>query len=130
MACNMAIVDFGEEILNTLNCIRFSSLLVSILYIFPVLLWLVLISNLVNITNLTLSKLKYMILTESKFLPLSFCLLVLGSCPCRNMWTALFLCGDLWLCLSLCVLLHTALQLLPFQHLLHILTYARHCFSR
>ena len=68
MAGNSANVDFGNRILNTLNGIKLPLLPVSILSVIQVLFWLVLNSNLVKITDFTLSKLKYLIFTASQFL--------------------------------------------------------------
>ena len=71
MVFNSVIVDFGNRILNTLNDIKLPLLPEAILYIILVLFWLVLKSNLVNITDLIRLKFKYIIFIESTFL-LSF----------------------------------------------------------
>ena len=73
-ACGISIiVDLRKRILNTLNCIKLLLLLVSILYGILVLFWLLLNSTLVNITNITLLKLKYLVFTGSKILLSSLC---------------------------------------------------------
>ena len=53
---NLAIVDFGDRILKTLNGINLLLLAVSILYFIQVLFWLVLNTNLVNTTDFILSE--------------------------------------------------------------------------
>ena len=62
--CNAAYVDLGNRIFNTSNNIKLPLLFrfYFICYIQP--FWLVLNSNLVNITDFTLSKFRYLILTE------------------------------------------------------------------
>ena len=71
---------------------------------------LVLSSNLVNITHFTLSKIRYLILTQSKFLSLHSHSIVEGSLSCWTSCTALLPCGTLWPYLCLCIVLHTALK--------------------
>ena len=66
LACNDSIVDFEDRYLNILKGIIISSAPESILYISLVFLWLVLDSNLVSITDLTLSRLMYFTFTTSK----------------------------------------------------------------
>ena len=127
MACNSAIVDSGNRILNTLNGIMLLSLPLATLYMIAVPFWLVLSSNLVNITDFTLLNFKYPIFTESKTPLLSHCSCVYGSSSCI-LWTAFFLWGDFWLCLWFCVLLHTTSKWFIFPHMPHILPYAGHCF--
>ena len=68
MACNASVVDFGNNAFNILNAIRLPSAPESILHVMYAPLWLVLDSNLVNITHFLLSKLRYFIVTKSKFL--------------------------------------------------------------
>ena len=61
-------VNFVNRFLNLLNDIRLSLVHASILYIIWVHLWLMLDSTLVNITDFTLSRLRYFALTTSKLL--------------------------------------------------------------
>ena len=88
---NAANVDFGNNILNTLNGIKLSSLPVSILYIIHTFFWLVLDSILVNITDFTLSKFRYLILTKPKLLPFFSHSIVQGPSSCCISCTACFL---------------------------------------
>ena len=60
---DLAIVDFGNRIVNTLSGFKLTSLLMAILYVIKTHFWLVLDSNLVNITDFTLSKFRYLIFT-------------------------------------------------------------------
>ena len=100
--------------------------LVSSMYVIWALFW-VHDSNLVKITDFTLSKFKYLIFTKLRFLPLSPYPLVYSS-----FWTsctALLFWGDLWPCLSLC---HTPAYCFEVIHLptsTPFLPYAWHCLS-
>ena len=88
MMCNLAIVDFGNRILNTLNGIK-SLLQVSALYIIQVIFPLVLTSDLVKIADFTVSKFKYLTFTKSKFLAQSSYYCTQGSSSCQTSWTTL-----------------------------------------
>ena len=72
---NLAIVDFGNMDFEYFEWYEVTAIPVSILYVIPASFWLVLKYN-VKITGVTLSKFRYLIFTESKFLKLSLCSLV------------------------------------------------------
>ena len=71
MAFNSTMVDLGSSILKNPNVIRFPSLSVPILYAIFGLSWLVINSDLVNITDFIPWNFKDFILTESRLLFLS-----------------------------------------------------------
>ena len=78
------------------------------------LFWLVL-----NVTNLTLSKLRYLLFAMSKLPSLDSIPHPAGLCALTY-----HLIDNLWLCCCLCVALQTALKWLVLLHLLHVLHYA------
>ena len=87
---------------------------------------LVLISILVNNTDFTLSKFRFLIFTKSKLLSLFSYFIVQVFLSCCAPCTALLPYCDLWPCLCLLVLLLTTLKWVIFPHLLDFLPYARH----
>ena len=93
VAQNASIVDFGN---NILNGSRLPSASESILYVMHALLWLVLDSNMVKITDFMLSKVRYCILTKSTLLSWWSFFISCGSSSCLISWTALHIsvvCG-------------------------------------
>ena len=92
--------------------------------------WVVLGSKFVNITDLILSKLKYMIFTESKLLSCWSCFISRGSSSCLTSWIDLLLLSGLWSCYCLCTDLHNALKWLVFLHLPRVLLFEGHCLWR
>ena len=96
------------------------------LYIMWVHLWLLVDSSLVNITDLTLSRLIYFTLTTSKFLSCTC-----GLFTCRlSSWPMsciiFLLCQS---CCCHCIDLFTALKWFCFLQLPHFLPYAGHCLG-
>ena len=111
--------------LNTSNGFKLPSFLVSILIV----LYAFFASayfNLVSITDFILSKLRYLIFTESKLLSLLSDSFVQSSSYYSMSCTGILPHGDLWPCLCLWVLQHMVLKWFIFLCLLHFLTYARH----
>ena len=66
VACSASVVDFGNNVLKISNGSRLLPGPKSILYVMHALLWLVTGSNLLNITDVMLAKLMYLIFTKSK----------------------------------------------------------------
>ena len=122
---NTSIVDLENRDLNILNGIRLPSAPKSILYVIQVLLWLMLDSNLVNMTDFILSSLMYFTLTAWKLLSCPSCFTVWSLSFWLILWTALLTC---WFSCYWCVDLHTTFKWLGFPHSLHFLPYAWHHF--
>ena len=108
------------------NVIRFSSLLVSILYAN-----LLLLSNLIMIINITLLKLSDLIVTSSIFLSSSaFKSHHFALVSCSNSCMALSLVLMFAVLFCFCMLLHIALDWFIFLHAPHILLHATYCLDQ
>ena len=81
MAHKASTVELGNKILKNLNGMRFPSLLLFILYAICTLFRLVFNSSLGNITDFTLSKLRYFIFTTSSFCHSVLVLVDRALCP-------------------------------------------------
>ena len=112
--CTAANVDFLNRILKTFNDMRLPSLPVSIIYVVCIFFSLVLDSSLLNITYFTLSKLRYLVFTESKLVSLFSHSIVQGSSLYWTLYTAL---------LPLCVLCHFSNSLIILQTALKCLVF-------
>ena len=87
------------------------------------LLWMVSHSNLVNITNLTWSRLRLFIFTKSNLLYWLSCIIGWDLSSCLTLWIELPLLGVLQSICCLCADMHTTLKLLAFSHSLHLFLY-------
>ena len=88
----------------------------AILYAILHLLWLILISNLLIITDLILLKLSDMIVVASFILSSAFMLCYFASVLCSNFWTTLPVSFMFTGLLLFCMLLYTALKFFVFPH--------------
>ena len=119
-------LDLGNKYLNISNGIKLPSAPQSILDVILVCLWLMLDSNLVNITDFILSRLMYFTLTTLKLWSCSsyFLRLFLTSW-CTSSITSLA-------CRFPCCLqedLQAILKWLALSHSLHFFQYAGHCLG-
>ena len=123
---NDSMVALGNRHLNILNSIKLPSAPESILYITLVNLWLVLDSNLVNITDFTLARLKCFTLITSK---LWSCSSHFVRLPLFSWWTASTAFLACWFSSCFCEDLETALKWLTWLHSLHDFPHAGHCWD-